>query len=308
MKTEELDSLNISVIKALNLLKDYKLPKINLKKYNFPIVIGSGNAYNAGQIIFSRQKAIFANESNALAILQLYKKLIKNKVISEAVIISASGEKDSIWEIKAAKKMGLKTILFSCSPNSSAAKLADECLFFPKLSEPYTYNVSTYLSMISAAFPENIDTLISFILKLKIPQKFKQYQAYSFILPDQFNAIAPMLDIKKSELFGPHLSLRAFSFGEARHAKFVIRDQNELVISFGKNKYFGATKSRWEININKNFGPGAIMALSYFLIGLIQEAKPDYFRENITPFCRDYGYKAYPKSKAFPVIVPGNIE
>jgi hypothetical protein len=290
MKTEELDSLNISVIKALNLLKDYKLPKINLKKYNFPIVVGSGNAYNAGQIIFSRQKAIFANESNALAILQLYKKLIKNKVISEAVIISASGEKDSIWEIKAAKKMGLKTILFSCSPNSSAA------------------NVSTYLSMISAAFPENIDTLISFILKLKIPQKFKQYQAYSFILPDQFNAIAPMLDIKKSELFGPHLSLRAFSFGEARHAKFVIRDQNELVISFGKNKYFGATKSRWEININKNFGPGAIMALSYFLIGLIQEAKSDYFRENITPFCRDYGYKAYPKSKAFPVIVPGNIE
>jgi hypothetical protein len=43
-----------------------------------------------------------------------------------------------------------------------------------------------------------------------------------------------MLDIKRHELFGPKVSLRAFSFGEARHAKFVIRDKKELVISFGK--------------------------------------------------------------------------
>lgn len=306
MKKLELDSLNISVLKALDFLRQNKLPHLDIKRYDFPIVIGSGNAYNTGQIIFSKSKAIFANESNAQETFIRYQKLIKNKVISHAIIISASGEKDSIWEIKAAKKLGLKTVLLTCSPSSSAAKLADEKIIFPKLSEPYTYNVSTYLAMIAAASGENIKLIEKFILTLKLPNRFKAYQSYSFILPDKEAAVAPMLEIKKSELFGPHLSLRAFSFGEARHAKFVIREKTELVISFGENKYFGHPQSRWEIQMPKQAGPAWTMALTYFLIGLIQSAKPNYFHQNIEKFCSDYGYKAYPGSKPFSVIVPGS--
>lgn len=306
MKNNKLDSLNLSTIKALEFLSQNKLAKINLKKYSFPIVIGSGNAYNAGQVIFASQKAIFANESNCLEVFKKYQDLIKKKIIKEAVVISASGEKDSIWEIKLAKQKKLKTTLLTCSPKSSAAKLADEVIIFDKLSEPYTYNVSTYLSMILAASGEKAPDILSFILKLKLPKNFKKYRAYSFILPDQVGNVAAMLEIKKSELFGPNLSLRAFSYGEARHAKFVIRKKDELIISLGENKYFGSPKSRFQIKNIKNLGPALSMALGYFLIGLIQESRPDYFGKHIKNFCTDYGYKAYLGGKPFSVIVPGS--
>jgi hypothetical protein len=305
MDNYQLDSLNLSTIKALEFLSQNKLAKINLKKYSFPIVIGSGNAYNAGQIIFAKQKAIFANESNCQEVFKKYQDLIKKKIIKEAVVISASGEKDSIWELKLAKQKKLKTTLLTCSPHSSAAKLADEVIAFDKLAEPYTYNVSTYLSMILAASGEKASDILSFILKLKMPSNFRRYRAYSFILPDEVSSVAAMLEIKKSELFGPNLSLRAFSYGEARHAKFVIREKDELVISLGENKYFGHPKSRFQIKNIKNIGPGLSMALGYFLIGLIQETKSNYFEQHIKNFCTDYGYKAYPGAKPFAVIVPG---
>jgi len=306
MSKLELESLNISVLKALEFFRNNKLPRLDLKKYPFPLVVGSGNALNAGQALFSQQKAIFASESNFKEVLIRYKDLIKNKTISHGLVISASGEKDSVWEVKAAQKVGLKTVLLTCSANSNAAKIADEVHVLPKLAEPYTYNVSTYLGMFLAASQEKAGKIEKFILNLKLPKNFRKYQAYSFILPDAWASIAPMLEIKKSELFGPHLSLRAFSLGESRHAKFVIRSKDELVISFGKNKYFGNPKHRLELIPPKDAGQAWAMAVSYFLIGLIQDSKPDYYRQNIKKFCTDYGYKAYPGSKPFPVLVPGN--
>lgn len=302
----ELDTLNLTVLKALDFFQKNPVTKLNLKKYSFPLVVGSGNAYNTGLAIFGNQKAIFANESNFKEILKRYRDLIKNKTITQAIIISASGEKDSIWEVKAAKKVGLKTVLLTCSPKSSAAKLTDEIHIFHKLPEPYTYNTSTYLGMIMSATGEKAREITNSILNLKLPKNFKHYQSYAFILPDEWGSVTPMLEIKKSELFGPNLSLRAFSYGEARHAKFVIREKNELVISFGKNEYFGDPKHRLEILPSRKAAKAWAMALSYFLIGLIQASHPDYFRANIEKFCTDYGYKAYPDSKPFPVIVPGN--
>jgi len=302
----ELDSLNITTLKALEFFRNKKIPHLDLKKYPFPIVVGSGNALNAGMAIFGQQKAVFASESNFKEILKRYRDLIKNKNISHIIVISASGEKDSIWELKAARKTGVKTVLLTCSPNSSASKIAHEVHIFPKLAEPYTYNVSTYLGMIMAASQEKAATIEKYILNLKLPANFKKYRAYAFILPDDWSAIAPMLEIKKSELFGSNVSLRAFSYGESRHAKFVIQSKDELVISFGKNLYFGHPKHRLELIPPKTADKAWAMAVSYFLIGLIQNSKPDYYRQNIKKFCTDYGYKAYPGAKPFPIIVPGN--
>ena len=306
MNQLELDSLNLSVLKALDFFQKNPPTRFNSKKYTFPIVVGSGNAYNTGLAIFSDQKAIFANESNFKVTLKRYQDLIKNKTITHAVVISASGEKDSVWEIKAAKKVGLKTVLLTCAPTSSAAKISEEIYSFRKLPEPYTYNTSTYLGMIMAASQEKAEDIAKSILSLKLPSNFKKYQAYAFILPDAWGPIAPMLEIKKSELFGPMLSLRAFSEGEARHAKFIIRTKNELVISFNKNEYFGDPKHRLIINPPQKAGKAWAMAVTYFLTGLIQTSHTDYFRPNISKFCTDYGYKAYPGAKPFTIIVPGN--
>jgi hypothetical protein len=249
---------------------------------------------------------LFATESNFKEIIKQYYPLIKDKMISEVVVISASGEKDALWEVELAKKSGLKTILITCSGESSAAKLADQIFTYRKLPEPYTYNTSTYLGMILSATLEKAETIKKTIKKIKVPRKFKQYQSYSFILPDKFANLAPMLDIKRHELFGPKVSLRAFSFGEARHAKFVVRDKKELVISFGKNLYFGEGESRWEINLPDDADYGSYLAVTYYLVGLIQKSKPDYYKKNIERFCLNDGPKAYGSDKPFEVIVSGN--
>lgn len=302
MTYSNLPNLNESVLSALDFFVKNKPPRLNLKNFSFPIVVGSGNAFNTGQIIFSGQPAIIVNESNFKKTLASYKKLINNRTITQAVIISASGEKDSVWEIKLAKKNKLKTTLLTCSADSSAAKLADQTIVYQKLPEPYTYNVSTYLGMILSANNEEARGIKEFIKNLKLPLNFKKYSAYSFILPDEFASLAPMLEIKRNELFGPYLSLRAFSFGEARHAKFVNLSSQELIISLGANEYFGLKNNRLEIKIPKKAGSSFVMALTYYLIGKIQEAKPPYFKKNIKLFCKN-APRAYGEKKSFPIIV-----
>lgn len=301
MTYTNLPNLDEVVLAALDFFTKNKVTTLNLKSFSFPIVVGSGNAYNTAQVIFANQAAIIATESNFKQTLIKYKKLIKNKSISEVIVISASGEKDSVWEIKLAKKNKLKTILITCSPESTASKIADQAHVFKKLPEPYTYNTSTYLGIMIAAGKEEVDGIKEFIKKIKLVD-FKKFDSYSFILPDEFGAIAPMLEIKRNELFGPYLSLRAFSFGEARHAKFVNNNEKELVISLGKNKYFGLKKNRWQIKMPKRAGNSFVMALSYYLIGKIQESKPAYFKKNIEKFCLE-GPRAYGSKKPFSVIV-----
>ena len=300
-----LDSLNISTLKALNFFTKNPPKKIDLN-FNFPIIVASGNAYNTGLALFSKQKAIFANESNFKLVLKNYKDLIAQKIIDQALIISASGEKDSIWITRAAKKAGLKTTLLTHSEGSSASKLADQSFFFKKLSEPYTYNISTYLGLFLAYENEAATQILSDILNLKIRKDFRDYKAYAFILPDEYLAIANMIEVKGREIFGPKLILRAFTSGDARHAKFLIRDKNELVISFMENKHFGFYNKRWNLNLRKKISNAYLMSLSYFLIGLLQEAKPSYFKDNLASYCQDYGYQSYDKGKPFPILVPGN--
>lgn len=301
----ELINLDENVLQALNFFIKIKLPKLDLSQFKLPFVVGSGNAYNTGQILFSKQAAILADESNFKEIIKAYIPVIKKGLIKQALVISASGEKDSVWELELAKKHNLKTTLFTCNKNSSAAKIADKVYIYRKISEPYTYNVSTYLGMILSSTAENPQQIKEFIKKIKLPEDFKNYVSYSFVLPDKYLNICPMLDIKKSELFGPHLSLRAFSQGHARHAKFVIPWEKELVISLDdKNNFFGYPQHRWDISLPKFANFGTVLSLTYYLIGKIQSVKQKWFKENIANYCLDYGPKAYGSVKPFDVIVP----
>lgn len=300
-------NLDQDVLQTLDFFSENTPPLLDVSTYSFPFVVGSGNAYHTGAILFSGRSAIFADESNFRTLVDAYAPAIKQGLISEAVIISASGEKDSVWELEVAKKHGLSTTLLTCKPNSSATKIADETLAYRTIDEPYTYNVSSYLGMILSATNEDPKDIKSFIESLTLPENFGKYDAYAFVVPDEFINICPMLDIKKSELFGPFVSLRAFSEGHARHAKFVIPTEKELVIGVGiRNEHFGHPDHRFDIPLPENAGYGLVMALTYFLTGKIQASKPPYFKDNIIPFTQDYGPKAYGKKEVFEVIVPGN--
>lgn len=303
MKTSDLPNLNETVLAGLDFLAKNKPTKINFKKQALYLVVGSGNAYNTGQVLFSGQAALFADEGNFLNQLKTYRPLIKNKSIKEAIIISASGEKDSVWEIKAAKQAGLKTTLLTCTADSTAAKLADKTLIFKKSPEPYSYNFSTYLGMILGFTGEDPRLIKNFLKTIKLPKNFQQYNCFSFILPDRFKPLVDMLKVKDDELFGPYSSLRAYSEGGARHAKFICQSPKELVISFSKNLYFGLPGNRWEIKLPKNTDSALVLSLAYYLAGLIQGIKPDYFKRGIADYCLKTGPKPYGSKKPFSLIV-----
>lgn len=303
---DKLITLDENVLLALDFFIKNPPPVFNIKDFNLPFVIGSGNAYNTGLILFSDTAAIFADESNFKKLLPSFKQAIDNKLITQAVVISASGGKDSVWEIELAKEYGLKTTLLTTKSDSPAAKISDKFYTFESINEPYTYNVSTYMGIIFASTQEDPAKIKDYINSMEFPKNFDEYNAYSFVLPDKYIGICPMLDIKKSELFGSNLSLRAFPQGHARHAKFVIRSDKELVISINeKNEFYGNPNHRWSISIPESFSYAAIMAITYFIVGKIQSAKPQYYKENIVNYVNDYGPKAYGSDKPFDLIVPG---
>ena len=101
-----------------------------------PFVVGSGNALSTGKILFSSQAAIFADESTFASMVKSYKSVIDNGLITDVVVISASGEKDSIWELELAKQLKLKSTLLTCKPDSSAAKIADTLYTYKVLLNP----------------------------------------------------------------------------------------------------------------------------------------------------------------------------
>lgn len=299
--------LDENVLLALDFFTKSTPPLIDINSFDLPFVVGSGNAYNTGLIIFSEKAAIFADESNFKKLIAAYDKAIKSGLIKQSIVISASGGKDSVWEIELAKKYGLQTTLLTTKGDSDAAKVADKVYVFESIDEPYTYNVSTYMGMILSATKENPVNIKSFINLLKFPDNFNNYKSYSFVLPDKYMNICPMLDIKKSELFGPNLSLRAFSQGHARHAKFVIRSKDELVVTLGgKNNFFGDPDSRWDIPLPEDVNFAWVMAVTYYIVGRIQKSKQQYYKENIENYVNDYGPKAYGSDKPFDLIVPGS--
>lgn len=306
----EIPNLDKIVIDTLDFFSKNPPPTLDMQEFNLPFVVGSGNAYNTGLVLFARKAAIFADESNFKVVLPAFSQVIEKKLITQAVIISASGSKDSVWEIEFAKKHGLHTTLLTTKGESNGAKVADEKYVFKSIAEPYTYNTSTYMGMMLAATHEDPGKIKKDIASLSFPENFKTYTSFAFVLPDEFSAICPMLDIKRHELFGPMLSLRAFPQGHARHAKFVIRDKGELVITLGeKNNYFGLPDNRWDIPLPKDADFATIMALTYYIVGKIQAAKQPYFKMNIEKYVSDYGPKAYgPDTKPFDLIVPGSTK
>lgn len=300
-------NLDEIVLLTLDFFAENPPPKINVNEFNSPFVVGSGNAFNTGSILFSGKDATMADESNFRTIIESANRTTQEGKPKDVVVISASGGKDSVWEIELAKKYGLKTTLLTTKSQSEAAKIADNIIVFRSIPEPYTYNTSTYMGMILGSEHENPLEIKKFIETLEFPKNFGEYKGYAFVVPDEFMQICPMLEIKQSELFGSKVAIRAFPQGHARHAKFVIRDPEEIVMSLGqKNEFFGDPNHRWDIDLPKDIKYAGIMAATYFIVGKIQASKPPYFKENIARYVNEDGPKAYGGTKPFDLIVPGS--
>jgi len=284
---KNIPNLDICVLGALELFQKEKLLKIKIP-YKHPLVIGSGNAEATGKIIFEDKNATFASESN------FEKKLKGIKEIDGVVIISASGGKHSPIIAKVSKKYKKHITLITNTPSNPSEKYLDKKhkydeYIFPKQREPYTYNTSTYLSMILGKTGEDPKKIYNYIKnktsKIKLAN-FKKYDKFYILVPTKFSGIVRMLQVKFIELFGRQIARDVETIEYIKHATTIVPSTNELFISFGeKNKHYG--KNKLFIPLPKNADYGSMMAISYFIIGKIQEAKPDYFKKNIERYCKE---------------------
>jgi hypothetical protein len=282
MDKEKLIDLDDCVINALELFIEKGVPELELARFKRPLVVGSGNAAATGRIIFEKTDAVFADESN------FEMKLKSIKDIDRVVLISASGGKHAPVIAKLAKQRYRKNVvLFTNNENALAKKYADESYVFPKNTEPYTYNTSTYMGFILAATKEEPKKILDFIKnkldKIKMPE-FRKYKGYYILVPEEFEGISKMLHTKFTELFGRNIARDIETFEYSKHATTVV-PSDELFISFGrKNNILG--KDRFFVPLPKKAGYGAMMAVGYYVIGKMQKAYPQWFKDNIEEYCK----------------------
>ncbi len=281
-KEERLIDLDDAVINALDFLSDKRLPKFNFSKKKRYLVLGSGNALSTGKILFSDYDAVFANESN-------YKEKVKNFLkIDCIVLISASGGKHSIEIAKFLKNKRTENYFFTCNSGAPAKKYFNKknVFVFPKLSEPYTYNVSTYFGMIFSKTRENPKKILKIIKnsKNKISKlNLSKHNSYYFIIPEKFQEIGEMFLTKFDELFGSKITVRAFTKKQTLHAKTIVQSEKELFVSFNEKIKLG--KNNFNLNISERLNYGLLMSLGYYFIGKIQKSNPDWFKRSINDYC-----------------------
>jgi hypothetical protein len=272
-------NLDECVIRALNLFIEKGIPTLDIPQFKRPLVVGSGNAAITGRIIFEDTDAVFADESDYI------KKIQAVKNIDGAIIISASGGKHAPIMAKEFKKRNIETILFTNTKNSPAEQLVEKTYVFEKNPEPYTYNTSTYLGMILGKTRENPQKILETIESIKnnIPTDLSRYTAFYIIVPNEFENIREMFWTKFDELFGPMITTRVYTAEETKHAKTLIHSNTELFIALGyENTLFG--DHRLNVPLPEKFNYGTLMAIGYYVIGQIQKAKPQYFKENIEAY------------------------
>jgi len=281
---KNIPDLDTCVLAALELFSKQKLPEFKISQFSRPLVLGSGNAAATGQIIFKDHDAVFGNENN------YHEKLRTISKIDSVVIFSSSGGKHAPLMVKEAKKRNKPVLLVTNNPNSEAGRLLKnkEILIFPKNREPYTYNTSTYLSMILSKTKEKPQDLLNFInkkiRKIKL-SKLKMYNAFYLILPPEFEIMRDMLDKKFVEMFGRRIAYSIYSSEYIKHATTVVNRPDELFISFGyKNNTWG--KNRLNVPLPKNPDYAAIMTISYYIMGQIQKSRTAWFKQNIAQYCK----------------------
>ena len=280
-------SLDTIVLETLTLFKNQKeLPTLDLSKFKTPLVVGSGNGYYTGRILFRNLGAFFATES------EIEQKLKNIDSITDVVVISASWEKHAPIILNAAKEHHKNTYLISSNPKSSGREIADSSIIMPKISEPYTYNTSTYFGYILAENPnidlQKLEDFIRGTLTVELEKiDFSQYSGFCIVIPDQFVLIREMFEVKFIELFGRKLGRDVFSYEQMKHATTVVKDDKELFICFGNESGIVYGKNQINLPIFNNESYAAMMMTWYYTVGKIQVDFPPYFMESIEQYCID---------------------
>jgi len=266
---------------ALDLHGSYELPALDLAPAKKRLVVASGNAFPTAKIMFADEPAIFRGEGD-------YQDVLANdSELDSGAVISASGKKHAPILVKDMLKRGLDTYLVTCDAHSPAAQLLtpSHVLVTKSNPEPITYNTSTYLGMMLLKTRESTPAIKEFIQSKIDPMipDFTQYEAFYITVDPKFDLVREMFVTKFDELFGGRVNGRCYTSEQTLHAKTVVPWDKELFISIGyDNQLFGS--ERLNLPLPEGAGFGAMIAITYYVIGCIQEQFPPYFFENADEF------------------------
>ncbi|MBU4301039.1 MAG: hypothetical protein KKB09_07540 [Nanoarchaeota archaeon] len=245
-----IDTLDKYVLKTLENLASWKLPKIDITP-GFNLFMGSGNAFQTAKI--------YANHFGGITVdTTYYSKFVKFKDnFDEIIIISASGGKDGLKMAEAFKGCTLLT----CAKTPPAAPFANKIHTFPSMEEPPTYNTSTYASMIYALNPnEDLLKIRKHIESLKIPD-LKKYSFIPVVSADKNEPVAQMCATKIRETLG--IGSVGKSIAEGMHGWFLHERNDEAALCLNLPD-FASAKNKININYPTNLG---LMLSAYYLIG-----------------------------------------
>ncbi len=284
LSAPNLDHIVLETIDLYNREKP-NLPTLNLTSFETPLVVWSGNGYYTGRILFRNLWAFFATES------EVEKKLENIPSITDVVIISASGEKHAPIILEAAKKRKKNTFLISSNEQSTGRSIADRSIVMPKISEPYTYNTSTYFGYMLAD-DQDLDLMklrdfLTNVLESHLREiDFANFTSFFIVLPDQFVLLREMFETKFIELFGRKVARDIFPYEQMKHATTVVQDEYELFLCFGNTTGNQYGKNQVNLPIFDEMSYAAMMLVGYYVIGRIQWSFPPYFMESIEDYCK----------------------
>ena len=130
-----------------------------------------------------------------------------------------------------------------------------------------------------------------------------QYDKFYLIVPPEFSGIVRMLQVKFIELFGRNIARDVETSEYVRHAT-TVAPAEELFIAFGEpNDTWGKPEQRLNIPLPAGAGQASMMAVSYYVVGQIQKAKPQYFKDNIAAYTQ---FISGVFGEEITAIVPGN--
>ncbi len=248
-----IETLDKYVLKTLNNLRKWRLPKIEIKA-GFNLFMGSGNAFQTAKIYANHFGGVGADTT-------YYKQFAKYKDrFDEIIVISASGGKDGLKMAEAFKGCTLLT----CAKNPPAAPFAKKIYTFPSMEDPPSYNTSTYASMIRALNPkEDLSKIRKYIESIKSPD-LKKYSFIPVISADESEPIAQMCATKIRETLG--IGSVGKSIAEGVHGWFLHERKDELAMCLNLSD-FPAAKNKLHINYPTNLG---LLLSAYYIIGKSQ--------------------------------------
>jgi len=257
--------------------------------------VGRGNAERVADLIFANFRNSTVTDQDAF--LEHYEKV--RAANPRVVLVSSSGGKGLENVMEYFKSTHVPYDLFTCKDGTEVGESADNLYLFPSSDEPFSYNFSTYFSMLLSSFGESPSSILELINS--IPE-FDVHTAYAMAAPSRYEKnIRGMFDHKCNELFGGNKKPSLWSESDIDHGAGIVRADGSVIFGVGIPEerseriagYISAydkERSQTRRYISVPFTPehsyAAYMAVMYHIIGKVQEKMPDLFGQNVEEHIR----------------------